>query len=296
MAAEPLIVDADTAIGCLLSDVDDALALAYVLSLPENYELLGVTAVFGNARLTKTLSRAREVLDLAGCRRIPAVAGASSRKMLAEDTPAARFLIASAEANPGELTVLSLGPLTNIATAGLIDRDFFSRLKRLVIMGGAMEEGFGIPLVSPLEFNFLSDPQSARFVLGAGCEKVMITADLCRQVVFTSREVRAMFGMQNRVATYIAYRTLPWLRLNRLAPFLPWGGGFVPWDVVAAVFLHKPDLFSEFEEKGVSVARGRLPTGAVVSDPVREDRPVRIPRRLDPRGIADEFLRRLSTL
>lgn len=289
MPRTKLIIDTDPAIGYALRDVDDALALLYLLARPDEFEVLGVTSVFGNASLRCTTARAVEVLEVAGRTEIPVMPGASSRRRLGIDSPASDFLSRSVDENPGEVTVLALGPLTNVATAGGGGR-FYEDVARIVIMGGALEEGFGIPLFSPLEFNFFSDPPAADDVLGAPCEKVVLTADLCRQALFTRRELDALFRMGSRPAIYLAYRIRPWLRLNQIMPFLPWKGGFVPWDAIAAEYLRRPELFGEERKSGACLRRGKFATGAIIDDPGRDDRPATIPTRLDEDALMDEFL------
>jgi len=290
MAREKVSIDADAATGYAFKDVDDGLALLYLLARPEEFDVLGVTSVYGNASLPRTTLKAKEILRVADRSEVPLYSGAHNRRGLGADTPASIFLREAAAKSPGEVTVLALGPLTNVATAGLGDPDFYANVKRIVVMGGALDEGFGIPLISPLEFNFFKDPVAADMILDAPCDKIMITADLCRQVIFTRRELASLYTMRNRAATYLAYRIEPWLRLNQVAPFLAWKGGFVPWDVVAAVYLRRPELFSEELLEGKKMKSGRLVTGALLPAPEREGRPAMIPTRLEPRQLLCEFL------
>jgi len=290
MAAAKVLVDTDPATGYPLADVDDGLALFYLLAYPKEFDVLGITTVYGNASLPKTTPKAEEILRVARRTDIPVLPGAASKKQLGTDTRASRFLRESVETQPGKVTILALGPLTNVASAGISDPDFYAKVERIVIMGGALEEGFGLPLISPLEFNFFKDPIAADSVLGARCEKVVISADLCRQAVFTRRELTSLERMGNPVATYLAYRIEPWLRLNQIMPFVPWRGGFVPWDVVAAVYLRRPELFNEIEERGMRLRQGRFTTGALEPDPCRDDRPTRVPRRQEPTAMLEDFL------
>lgn len=289
-----VIVDTDPAIGRALRDVDDGLALLYLLAHPERVRIAGVTTVFGNASLRTTTSKAREILRIAGREDLAVYPGAANRRKLAEETPASGFLKETVREAPGEVTVLALGPLTNVATAGQTSKDFFRGVERIIIMGGALDEGLGIPLISPLEFNFFRDPAAADFVLGAECEKVLISADLCRQAIFTRRELDALLNMRSAAATYLAYRVKPWLKLNQLMPLLPYRGGFVPWDVVAALYLIRPDLFGGHVSEGMRIKRSFLATGAVENDHTRSLTPVTAPSTLDGLGVADEFLDAIS--
>ena len=285
---DPLIIDTDPAIGVRFRDVDDALALLYALARPDDFEVLGVTPVHGNASLRKTVPTAREILRVGRREDIPVLPGASSAHDLGKRTAASEFMAEQVRARPGEVTVLAIGPLTNVATAGMTDPDFYRNAGRLVIMGGALRAGLGIPLLSPLEFNFFKDARAAERVLAADCEKVIVTMDLCTQVVFTRRELQALELMDNPVATYLARHIEPWLRLNRAAPFLPWTGGFVPWDVIAAIYLRRPELFEE-EETCLRLRSGAVKTGALekCND---GSRPCRLPVLVRAPELLDEFL------
>ncbi|MCG2794914.1 MAG: nucleoside hydrolase, partial [Actinomycetia bacterium] len=292
--AEKVVIDTDPATGYALRDVDDGLALAYLLALPDEFDVLGITTVFGNVSLPRATARAREAVRVTGRTGVEVFPGAWSRHALGDVSSASMFLPDAVAANPGEVTVLALGPLTNVATAGLADRAFYRDVKRIVVMGGAVDEGIGIPLVSPLEFNFFSDAAAADLVLDAPCEKVVITGDICRQALFTRRELDSLWAMRSRVATYLAYRVRPWLKLNQVLPFLPWKGGFVPWDIVAAVYLRRPDLFSGVEGNGVRLRRGLFRTGTLEPDASRDGRPARLPTRLEPRPLLADFLSAIS--
>jgi purine nucleosidase len=285
---DPLIIDTDPAIGIPFRDVDDALAILYALARPDDFEILAITPVHGNAPLRRTVPKAREILAAACMDEVPVFPGAASARDLGTPTAASDFLVEQVRTRPGVVTVLAIGPLTNVATAGITDRDFYKDVRRLVIMGGALQAGLGIPALSPLEFNFFKDARAAESVLAAPCEKVIITMDLCTQVVFTRRELTALEGMRNPVSGYLARHIRPWLRLNQVAPFLPWTGGFVPWDVIAAIYLRRPELFEE-EEACLRLRGGRMKTGALEKC---EDgtRPCRLPVRVRAPELLDEFL------
>lgn len=293
---EKLIIDTDPATGYILKDVDDGLAILYILGLSGEFEVLGITTVFGNASLDRTTRKAEEILRVARREDIGVYRGAGGRRLLGIDSEASLFLEESVSTNPAEITVLALGPLTNIATAGSAGDDFYRNVKRVVTMGGALSEGFGIPLVSPLEFNFFADIDAAESVLRAPCEKIVITADLCRQAIFTRRELESLFRMRNPVSVYLAYRIEPWLKLNQVLPIPGWKGGFVPWDVVAAVYLNRPDLFGGVLRRGMTISRGLLPTGAIAEDTALDDRPSSVPTSLESDELLDEFLRVIGSL
>jgi purine nucleosidase len=172
--------------------IDDAMALLMVLAQPQA-ELLAITSVVGNISLAQATHNVGVMLNVAAAPPIPiyrgcakpllqyqpehaegihgpdGLGGASrptTRPIEAEH--AALTLIRLARRHPGELTLLTLGPLTNVALAVRLDPDFPKLLHRLVMMGGAVD-GRG-NTTAPAEFNVLVDPEAAKIVFGACCQ------------------------------------------------------------------------------------------------------------------------------
>ncbi len=182
-----LIIDTDMG-------VDDAVALLMVLAQPEA-EVAAITSVLGNVSLAQATHNVGVVLDVAeappmpifqGCAR-PLLqhepedavsihgedglggAGRPETTRSVEKEHASLAMTRLARENPGELTLLTLGPLTNVALAIRLDPDFPRNLKNLVIMGGAVD-GRG-NTTAPAEFNVGVDPEAAKIVLAA-CSEV----------------------------------------------------------------------------------------------------------------------------
>jgi purine nucleosidase len=189
--ATPLQVIVDTDIG-----VDDAWALMMVLS---QAQVLAVTMVHGNASVDQVTHNACLLLDLLDSQ-APVFKGAerplmgvptlSSIEFMGADAlggysqhlprstrpiesqPAALALGQYARQHPGEITLLALGPLTNLALAVRLDEHFAGHIRRLVIMGGAIE-GRG-NASSAAEFNIYADPEAARIVFEAGFSDIWL--------------------------------------------------------------------------------------------------------------------------
>ena len=193
MAASKVIIDTDPAIGYRFRDVDDGLAVLYLLALADEFDTLALTAVHGNASQPRTFKKAVELLAVAGRSDVPVLRGAVNRRDLGVETEASRFLAEAVLDDPGEVTVLALGPLTNVATAGILEPTFYGKVRRLVMMGGS----FG----SPFELNFFKDTAAAGMVLSAPCGKVLISGDLCRQTLFTRDDLEKVRAMDNPVAS-----------------------------------------------------------------------------------------------
>ncbi|MGH2495752.1 MAG: nucleoside hydrolase [Ktedonobacteraceae bacterium] len=167
----------DTDIG---DDIDDALALALVLRSPE-IMLLGVTTVFGDTRLRARL--AKHLLHVFERDEVPVAAGTAS-PLLARHRPSGvpqavildahaqekqdisahsgpELIVQNALAYPGRLTLLCIGPLTNVATALLMEPRLFMAIRNIIMMGGTSS----IPWP---EWNVRSDARAAQIVLSAG--------------------------------------------------------------------------------------------------------------------------------
>jgi purine nucleosidase len=200
-----IILDTDLAMGEPGSDVDDGFALALALSLPEQTVEL-VTTVVGNTDVDTATVLAVDLLDRLGRSDIPVVRGAGvpllrpvpehpaaervrgSRDRLADRRPTAgRAATAIADhimANPGEITLVAIGPLTNVALALALEPGLAANVREIIIMGGAFFRGTG-SLAMPGEFNIWVDPEAAAMVLGSGAPLRFVGLDVTLQVALT---------------------------------------------------------------------------------------------------------------
>jgi len=185
---EKVIIDTD--IG---DDVDDAFALALAVKSPE-LEVLGVTTTFGETEVRAQI--VDRFLEAVGSAQIPVMAGKPtgktpmSQRRYAEEGhftkrahgDAADFILDQVRKNPGEITLIAIGPLMNVGAA--IDRDAatFKKLKRVVIMGGSVRKGYGdygynehFPPIP--EWNILNDVVSAQKLFAAGVPLYVMPLD-----------------------------------------------------------------------------------------------------------------------
>jgi len=191
--------------------IDDALALLFALRRP-GIAVEAVTTVFGNADIDTTTTNAIRLLDLCGRPDIPVAQGAgrsltrpfvrkanhihgsdglgevalppASRRPL--DESASELLIRLARANPRALTLVPVGPLTNVALALLRAPDIAPLFERIVVMGGSLHHP-GIPgIPSPMaDANFWNDPEAARIVLQSGARVEVVGMDVTMRTLFT---------------------------------------------------------------------------------------------------------------
>lgn len=213
-----LIIDCDPG-------VDDAVALLLALASPE-LDLQAITTVAGNVPLSCTSRNALQVCELAGQAQMP-VYGGCPRPILRSPTTAHEVhgetglggydlppprkslepqhgvvaLMERLQAAPEPLTLATLGPLTNIATLLVLAPELMVRVKRLVIMGGAM----GLGNVTPAaEFNFYADPCAAAMVLDSGIPITLIGLDATHQVLTTPERLAQIRGLQTPVGEAVA--------------------------------------------------------------------------------------------
>ena len=199
---EKVILDTD--IG---SDIDDAICLAYLLAKPE-CELLGITTVSGEADNRAMIA---SMICKAAGKRIPIFPGAEEPLIIPQKQPIARqakvlsawehekkfpkgeaieFMRQTIRKNPGEITLIAVGPLTNIALLFKIDPEIPHLIKSLVIMGGVF-----INLNPyPTEWNIRCDPHAAAMVYRSHANiHKSIGLDVTLKVTMPVSEVQARF-------------------------------------------------------------------------------------------------------
>jgi purine nucleosidase len=278
----------DTDIG---TDVDDALALGVLLGSPE-VDLIGVTAVYGDtllrARLARRLARIARP-DLA----IPFIPGAretlSGREVwwpghegalfddLAEEPvdeslDAIAYLIETVAAAPGEIDVLAIGPLTNIALALRLDPGFARNVRRVVVMGG----DFATERI--VEHNFRCDTVAAREVFDSELDLVVTGLDITTQVALRQPEIDAIEGagafgraLRDEIAQFWRFHGKPWNN---------------PHDPVSALSVITPELF-RLEPRDVVISSDGL------SDDHAPSRRTRVVRALDAEAVTAEVVQRI---
>jgi purine nucleosidase len=250
-AAERVWIDTDAACGHgERTDPDDCLAVALLARTP-GIEVVGLSTVFGNAPrevVDKTMDALAALLatDHHG-RALPVWRGAAApRHERTHSTPAQAALASALEAGP--LTVVALGPLTNVAAVLSARPELAARVTRLVAVmgrrpGHLFHPAEGAPARSffghgPVfrDFNFALDVQAARSVLASAVALTLVPYDAAREVEIGPAHVAALAG-SGVLGSWLAARVQSWLGYWREQIGRE---GFYPFDLVAAVALVEP--------------------------------------------------------
>lgn len=222
--AMPVIFDTDF----VMPPHDDSMALMLALQSPE-LEILGVTTVAGNDSLERATSDVLRMLEIAGRADIPVHAGADMPLVHAKSDFAVRkygnwysdeappeppggfaakraeaeaavpFIVRSVMDRPGEVTIVAIGPLTNIAQAIRAEPAFARNVGRLVIMGGAialLPDGAG-NITPNAEFNFWVDPEAAHVTLRAGIPIELSPLNVSRKSALTRDRYEEIVAVDN---------------------------------------------------------------------------------------------------
>ncbi len=213
----PIIIDCDPG-------QDDAITLLLAMSAPEVLDILGITTVAGNVPLDLTTRNARLMCDIAGRDDVRVFAGCVKplqRELVTaenvhgktgidgieivdprtplEETHAVDFITETLEAaESASVTLVLMGPLTNIATAIKKNPAVISKVAEVVMMGGAMRESGNI---SPCaEFNIFVDPHAADIVFQSGLPITVMGLDVTHQVLSTPERRDRLRAIDNEVS------------------------------------------------------------------------------------------------
>ncbi len=272
MALTRVILDTD--IG---TDVDDCLALALLLASPE-IELIGITCVYGNVR--KRAQIVQKLLELSGNLAIPIYLGAEQTLLgirpiywpghegaglVADDSPLATtapghaidFIIETVLANPGQITILAIGPLTNIGLALRKEPRIAQLLGSLMIMGGVVRGPgqFHLPIA---EHNIVCDPEAAQIVFSSGAPIQLVPLDVTTQVHIRAADVEKIRAVDTPYHTAIADQVAFY------PPFGQRGGSTFLHDPLAAAVLIDPSFVTMSPYHVAIETNGRLTSGATI--------------------------------
>lgn len=251
-------------LGTPYAELDDGAAIIFLLrALGE--KVGAVTAVHGNASLESAMNNSRRLLSWLDRTDIPLGRGAASglieqKEWFAEweagygDTPpwppvggeplAANLIIDTVRANPGEVVILAVGPLTNLALAIRLAPDIVGKVRQIVCMGGS----FGQEEPTP-EFNARCDPEAAQAVLNAGWPIQLIGLNITTQLMFSYDDF-ASLPDSNPALTLLKAQAPGWI--DRVTAQGWEEGGCALHDALAVAAVMDPSLFT-WQQTAVTV-------------------------------------------
>jgi purine nucleosidase len=278
MEQKRLIIDTDPGI-------DDSLAILLALASPE-LSLEGLSVVHGNCSVEQGTRNALSLLEMTGASHIPVAQGCGvplvQPSLLAPETHgnsglgyaklttsrhtphplhAVDFLIQTLLANPGEFTLVAIGPLTNLAIAIRREPRIIPAIKELVIMGAAIRfQGNTTPLA---EFNAFVDPHAAHIVYHCGVPITLVPLDVTYQCILTPRDVNHLLKIPSPLSRFIADATRFYMEFHDAYQKIE---GCVINDPLALALTFAPQL-CDYEEHYVDIdIQGGVSMGNTFAD------------------------------
>jgi purine nucleosidase len=310
-APRPLILDVDTGI-------DDLVALLIAATAPE-LNLRGVTCVAGNVEIHHVARNTGKILQMVGRPDVPVSIGAAKplqrRLRTAPEThgptgtgfvelrgedrklgsteytpiPAARYLGAHVKRHPGEITILALGPLTNLAAAALNGVDF-GAAREVVWMGGTLEERGNTTETG--EWNACVDPEAAERCLRAGVVDRIFPLDATQDVVFTMDDMREL--PDTHVARVVRDAIRFYVGFHRQAEGID--GCYLHDPVTLIAGLLRPDLVTDSIRERLACDTGADPyvAGSLYRSTAADRPEVEVAVSIDAERMKSELLSRLA--
>lgn len=256
MTKRKIIIDTDPG-------VDDAMAIFFALNSPE-LELIGLTTTFGNGHTDLTTINALRLLEIAGRSDIPVAEGAPQPIASGFDEPgamvhgddaqgnlhlpppttkaiqqsAAEFIIEQVMKAPGEITLVPIGPLTNLALALQLEPRIAKAVREVVIMGG---NAFCPGNITPAaEANIFHDAEAADIVFGAEWPVVMVGLDVTHKTILTRSEVHRFDNSVKPTTKHLAGITPFYLNFTYTVSKMD---GVYLHDPTTLAYLVAPDAF-----------------------------------------------------
>ncbi|ANF58243.1 nucleoside hydrolase [Halotalea alkalilenta] len=252
----PVIFDTDPG-------VDDAQAIALIMADPE-IEVVGFTTTFGNVDIATATRNALLLSELAG-QSIPVAQGAAAPLVKTPhpvpdwihgadglgnqqlppvngkpvELSAAEFIVAETRRRPGEITLVAVGPLGNLATALQLDPSLVDRVKRVVVMGGSIHKGGNVTPAA--EANIFSDPHAAARVLTAKWPLTLVGLDVTHKTVIEPARMARIARAQGALGEVLEKSYAFYAEFYRGALGID---GCCPHDSVAVAWLRHPELFT----------------------------------------------------
>ncbi len=311
MTPKRIIIDTDPG-------VDDALTFLLALASPE-IQLEGLTITQGNVTVEKGTRNALAVLELLKATDVPVAQGTSlplvgpllasdlvhgasglGNARLPEPTtkPVSRhaidYLIERFLAEPGELSLFAIGPLTNVALAIRKEPRFAGAVKEMVIMGGSIREGGN--MTPQAEFNIYADPHAAHVVFHSGIPITLIPLDVTHKTMLYANQIDRLKKVDSPVSRFIEEATSDYVHFTERKTGIP---GCALHDPLTLATVIAPELLTlEEHYVGVDISGG-VSTGNTFADFYHTTgKPANMRVALNVRGddFVELFLQRMENL
>jgi inosine-uridine nucleoside N-ribohydrolase len=320
MTPQRIILDTDLAMGAPGSDIDDGFALALAYADPD-IRLDLVTTVNGNTDVESATLLSLELLERLGCAEVPVVKGAAAPltrpdrvhtapaaivERYGARTPAPGYaaveIARHVMAHPGEITIVAIGPLTNIAAALALEPRLAAAAREIVIMGGVFL-GHTNKSAMPGEFNVWTDPEAAEAVLHSGARIRWVGLDVTLQVRLTRGHARQMAAAPaGTFSAFAGEATERWIdHTRRRDPGdASRADSCAMHDPLAVAAVSNPGLLT-WQDAYVGIVTGEgIARGVMVADLLTSAQPpepnCRIATAVDVPGFTDHFLTLVSKL
>lgn len=235
MSPKKILIDTDNTLGQQFRWNDDGLAILYSFG-KRKFDIIGITTVFGNSSGKKALQNTEKVLRAIRKEQVPLKNGANAKGDT--NTDASPFLAEIAASNPGKITLLALGPLTNLQGAYGRDPDFFKNLKKIILMGGITKERLQVGRIKMKDVNLKADLNAALTVLNAECPITVINCHICKQVPLEKAHLMKLKFLPEGIIEELKEEF--WLNSK-----IEQVDHIFIWDVLVPVFLSNPQIFEE---------------------------------------------------
>jgi purine nucleosidase len=298
--------------------IDDALAILLALAEPQ-VELEAITVTFGNCSVDRGIQNALSILELAQATHIPVAKGADrplvQPLLLAPEThgntglgyaqlpppeidpdptPAVALMIEKILAHPGDVTIVAVGPLTNLALAIRTEPGLLEAIKDVYIMGGAIRyDGNTTPQA---EFNAYCDPHAAHIVFHSGLPITLVPLDVPYQVVFTTDDLARLQQVEAPLTHFIGEATRFYMEFHDEYQQI---NGCVINDPLALAITYLPDLVDSQELYVDIDISGGVSMGKTYADfyGLLEKEPnMQVALEVRPRNFLEHFLERMEWL
>jgi len=232
-------IDTDPSVQPGGHEVDDGFALLQAFH-SSGLHVKGISVVFGNAPLVTGLPIARQIVELIGPKHLPLYVGAAGPDDLGTETAASRALVQALRSQ--KLTILALGPATNIATVLQTHPELAKQIERVIAVAGRRPgQHFSTGTsVSPFrDFNFELDPKAFQIILDSGVPLVLAPWEISSKVWLYAADLDKL-AASDRSLNWLTGPASDWLSFWKRSFHVD---GFNPFDTLAVGYATRPDLF-----------------------------------------------------